>query len=197
MTSAAEPPGADARRIGATRVLPTGREAPVPDLVELDAAGLPTGRFVAVPPGTRLAAFYTYWLSCAHGSVLPDMSAIDPLRMPPEILAFMVMYEIDPPTAAAHAPEPFRIRTRLVGTAVVERSGVDLTGSIVEPTGLTATQHARLSWALANRRPFIAHGQVPAVERDYIQFTVLVLPFADGGGEIRRLVSVLQFRPPS
>jgi len=196
MTPAAEPPGPDKRWADATRDPQSGTETRVPGLVELDANGLPTGKFVAIPPGTRLAAFYTYWLSCTRGTALPDLAAIDPLRMPPEILAFMVMYEIDPPLATGVA-EPVRIRTRLVGTAVVERSGVDLTGSMVEPTGITATQHARLSWALANRQPFIAHGQVPAVERDFMQFTVLVLPFADEGGEIRRLVSVLQFRRPS
>jgi hypothetical protein len=59
-----------------------------------------------------------------------------------------------------------------------------------------ATLHARLSWGVAHRRPYVAHGQVPAAERDFIQLTALAAPFADRSGAVQRVVAVLQFVAP-
>jgi hypothetical protein len=142
---------------------------------------------VVTLPGARLPAFYAYWLSGVRLGALPDVSAIDPLLMPAEILPFMVVYTV----------EPDGFRMRLIGTAVVDRSGEDLTGRLVEPFGVMATLHGRLTWCLQHQRPYVAHGQVPAAERDFIQFTALAAPFADRGGKIQRIASVLQFSAPS
>ena len=159
-----------------------------PDLVLLDEVARPIGMVPAVAlPGTRIPAFYAYWQSGARPGALPDVSAIDPLLMPPEILPFMVVYTVEPEGG---------LRMRLIGTAVVDRTGADLTGRAIEPIGIMATLHARLTWCLQHRRPYVAHGQVPATERDFIQFTALAAPFADGSGKVRRVVSVLQFIAP-
>jgi hypothetical protein len=159
-----------------------------PDLVLLDEAAHRIGMVPAVAlPGARIPAFYAYWLSCLRPGALPDLSAVDPLLMPPEILPFIVVYAVEPDRA---------LRMRLIGTAVVERTGADLTGRVIEPFGVTAVLHARLTWCLKHRRPYLAHGQVPAAERDFIQFTALAVPFGDRDGAIRRVVSVLQFTTP-
>ncbi len=161
----------------------------LPDLVLLDEAAVPIGMVPAVAlPGTRIRAFYDYWLSGARPGALPDVSAIDPLLRPSEPLAYMVVYAVEPDGG---------LRMRLIGTAVVERTGADLTGSVIEPVGVMAALHARLSWCLRHRRPYVAHGQVPAAERDFIQFTALAVPFADRSGKVRRVVSVLQFIAPN
>jgi hypothetical protein len=138
-------------------------------------------------PGARLAAFYAYWLSGVRLGALPDTTAIDPLLMPAEILPFMVIYTVESGGG---------FRMRLIGTAVVDRSGEDLTGRLIEPFGVMATLHARLTWCLQHQRPYVAHGQVPAAERDFIQFTALAAPFADRNGKIQRIASVLQFTAP-
>lgn len=184
-----EPPGS--RQRGRT---PTGNPiAPatlklLPDLFLLDEAARPIGMVPAVAlPGTRIPAFYAYWQSGARPGALPDVSAIDPLLMPPEILPFMVVYTVEPEGG---------LRMRLIGTAVVDRTGADLTGRAIEPIGIMATLHARLTWCVQHRRPYMAHGQVPATERDFIQFTALAAPFADGSGKVRRVASVLQFIAP-
>lgn len=166
---------------------PTASHA-FPDLPLLDGQGQPVGTVPAVAlPGARIPAFYAYWLSATRPGALPDLSAIDPLLMPPEILPFMAIYAVEP---------DHRLRIRLMGTAVAERTGEDLTGRIVEPFGVMATLHARLSWGVAHRRPYVAHGQVPAAERDFIQLTALAAPFADRSGAVQRVVAVLQFVAP-
>jgi len=139
-------------------------------------------------PGARLQAFYAYWLSAIRAGALPDVAAIDPLQMPPEILPFMVVYAIEPEGA---------LRMRLIGTSVVDRTGADLSGRLIEPYGVMASLHARLNWCLKHRRPYLAHGQVPAAEREFIQFTALAAPFADRQGRIQRVASVLQFTAPT
>jgi hypothetical protein len=139
-------------------------------------------------PGARIPAFYAYWLSAARPGTLPDVSAIDPLLMPPEILPFMAVYAVEPDGG---------LRIRLMGTAVADRTGQDLTGRMVEPFGVMATLHARLSWGVKHRRPYVARGQVPAAERDFIQLTALAAPFADRNGAVQRVVAVLQFMAPS
>ena len=160
----------------------------LPDLVLLDEAARPTGMVPAVTlPGARIPAFYAYWQSGARPGALPDVSAIDPLLMPPEILPFVVVYAIE---------HDGGLRMRLIGTAVVENTGADLTGRVIEPFGVMAVLHARLTWCLQHRRPYLAHGQVPAAERDFIQFTALAAPFVDSSGKVRRVVSVLQFIAP-
>jgi len=160
----------------------------LPDLVQLDETARPIGMMPAIAlPGSRIPAFYAYWLSGVRVGALPDVAAIDPVLMPPETLPFMVVYAVEPEGG---------LRMRLIGTAVVEQTGADLTGTTIEPSGVTAALHARLTWCLQHRRPYVAHGQVPAAERDFIQFTALAAPFADRGGKVRRVVSVLQFMAP-
>jgi hypothetical protein len=166
---------------------PNGARA-FPDLTLLDESGRASGTIPAMAlPGARIPAFYAYWLSATHAGALPEVSAIDPLLMPPEILPFMAVYAVEPDG---------RLRIRLMGTAVAERTGEDLTGRMVEPFGVTATLHARLRWGVEHRRPYVAHGQVPAAERDFIQLTALAAPFADRSGAVRRVVAVLQFMAP-
>jgi hypothetical protein len=159
-----------------------------PSLTLLDEKGRPCGTMPAMAlPGARIPAFYAYWLSATRPGALPDVSAIDPLLMPPEILPFMAIYAVEPDG---------RLRIRLMGTAVAERTGEDLTGRMVEPFGVMATLHARLRWGVEHRRPYVAHGQVPAAERDFIQLTALAAPFADRSGAVQRVVAVLQFMAP-
>jgi hypothetical protein len=190
----AEPPGPRQRQRSLTGDPRVGNPiAPatlktLPDLVLLDEAARPTGMVAALAlPGARIPTFYGYWLSSTRPGALPDVSAIDPLLMPHETLPFMVVYAVEPEGG---------LRMRLIGTAVVDRTGADFTGRAIEPIGVMATLHARLTWCLQHRRPYLAHGQVPAAERDFIQFTALAAPFADRSGKVRRVVSVLQFIAP-
>ena len=185
----ADPPGPRQRRphLAGDALSPAAVKA-FPDLVLLDEVARPIGMVPAVAlPGTRIPAFYAYWLSGARPGALPDVSAIDPLLMPPEILPFMVVYTVEPEGG---------LRMRLIGTAVVDHTGADLTGGAIEPIGIMATLHARLTWCLQHRRPYVAHGQVPAAERDFIQFTALAAPFGDRSGKVQRVASVLQFIAP-
>lgn len=189
MTPAADPPGPRQRqqRDGAELPSPSASRS-LPDLILLDEAARPIGTVSAATlPGARLSAFYAYWLCGVRLGALPDVSAIDPLLMPPEILPFMVIYAIEPGGG---------FRMRLIGTAVVDRSGEDLTGRLIQPFGVMATLHGRLTWCLQHQRPYIAHGQVPAAERNFIQFTAIAAPFVDRSGKIQRIASVLQFSAP-
>jgi len=184
----ADPPEPRQRGLGSNGDIAPTTAGVFPDLPLLDQAGQVVGTVPAVKlPGDRIPAFYAYWLSAAPAGALPDLSAIDPMLMPREILPFMAIYAVEPDG---------RLRIRLMGTAVADRTGEDLTGRIVEPFGVMATLHARLSWGVTNRRPYVAHGQVPAAERDFIHLTALAAPFAGHDGAVRRVVAVLQFVAP-
>lgn len=89
---------------------------------------------------------------------------------------------------------PQRFRTRLVGTGIVEESGIDLTGKYYDqmpnPEGIIS----RGAWVVKNRKPCYATG-LPLVwaSRDFNSYSVLVMPLSGDGNQVDMLLLYVDF----
>jgi len=70
------------------------------------------------------------WWTGHRGEDVPDRSALDPFALK-ATLPYLLISDVEPP--------PFRIRYRLVGTKVVEATGLDFTGRYLARRGLNVT----------------------------------------------------------
>lgn len=133
----------------------------------------------------RLRRVFAYWLSCRPGDALPPVAAIDPLALPREALPWITVLEVE--------REPLRFRSRLVGTAVAEAIGLDHTGRYVAEQPGMEGQHARFTWCVETRHPYLAAASLSWSPRAYKSYRTLALPFADAEGRVARIVHVFVF----
>lgn len=132
-------------------------------------------------------AVFEYWMAARATADVPPPSRIDPVELPRGSLPSIVVKECEPDTG--------RYRTRLAGTAFREATGFDSTHSYSDQiSGNTGTVD-RFNWAVANRRPYWYQGPLAFSLRNFKKYSVLVLPFAEPGGPIARLLCVLDFEP--
>jgi hypothetical protein len=75
----------------------------------------------------RVAAFYDHWRGLAPHGVLPTRAAIDPAAIR-DLLPYVMIIDLEETGGAGD----FRIRYRLVGTAVAKFSGLDFTGAYLD-----------------------------------------------------------------
>lgn len=73
-----------------------------------------------------LIGLYDYWHARRRAGEIPDRADIDPLEIPRHILPYLMLVEL--------VDGPSKARYRLIGTAIVERVGVDQTGMFVHET---------------------------------------------------------------
>lgn len=141
-----------------------------------------------------LRALYRLWLDLRGGGRLPPIDAIEPIHLQPW-LGLLAVCEIVPDPASVR---PFRIRYRLFGTALVQVIGCDLTGRFIEdgPCGadpvVADAYHQVARSGLARRVAGTFEAGRP-VRRH--RFEELLLPFADAGGAVARLLLGVDFQP--
>lgn len=133
----------------------------------------------------RLRRMYAYWLSRRRGDELPTLQAIDPLALPRGVLPWLSILEVE--------PEPLRFRSRLVGTEVVEAIGIDHSGRYLDSLPGMEGQLARFAWCVETRQPYLARATMTWSPRDYKEYRVLALPFADAAGRVARILHVFVF----
>jgi hypothetical protein len=118
---------------------------------------------------------YQYWLSKHTGSVLPSRADIDPIIDIPHLVKNLILLD---------ARDNFTYR--LVGSEVVERHGIDMTGrksgsSGKEPKAVSAWS-AAIQYVSSERKPRLL---VSRVGNDEIARNVMILlPLADREGQI-------------
>ncbi|WPZ36279.1 PAS domain-containing protein [Thalassobaculum sp. OXR-137] len=132
-------------------------------------------------------AMFEYWLAARDGADLPLPSRIDPVELPRGCLPYIMVKE--------HEPGTGRYRTRLTGTAFRDASGFDGTNLYSDEILGNAGTLERFNWAVANRQPYWYQGPLSFSVFDYKKFSALVLPFADPGQPVTRLVAVFDFQP--
>jgi len=71
-----------------------------------------------------MAELFAYWDAKRGDRVMPDRRDIDPVEINPAILPHLLLCEFH--------DEGQRVRFRLIGTKVVERTGTDYTGKFLE-----------------------------------------------------------------
>ena len=132
-------------------------------------------------------AVFEDWLALRADTDLPGPEHIDPVALPRGSLPVILVKECEADTG--------RYRTRLAGTAFRDASGFDGTHLYTDDIKGSAGTLERFGWAVANRKPYWYQGSMAFGTKDYKQFSVLVLPFAETGQPVCRLVCVFDFAP--
>ncbi|NBC31601.1 MAG: PAS domain-containing protein [Alphaproteobacteria bacterium] len=136
-------------------------------------------------PHSRMQAMFGYWTERRNGGTMPPVSAIDPLDMPRNSLAYLAVLEI--------VDNPRRFRIRLQGTQMVEAIGRDLTGQYLDELAGMDQPIARTQWCCTHRRPYLVEAPFSWSPQHYKTYSSLNLPFGDAETGVRRIVSVFVF----
>ena len=137
-----------------------------------------------LPP--HMADAYRYWLNAREDGAVPHRRMLDPTLIPVSALRWVGILE------PVDGGRDYLVR--LTGSGVANTVQADLTNARVsEMPGIEAPVE-RLRWATENRKPYLtSHPLTWAVDREFIDYNVLVLPFADGTGAVARLLMVFSF----
>jgi hypothetical protein len=132
---------------------------------------------------------FAYWRSKVPEGKLPARSDIDPVDIP-ALLPWITLVDVDWSNG-----QP-RFRLRLVGTAVVERFGRDVTGMWFEEAyrgDILKRQDAVYSEAAEGSCPVADSQGAPIEGKEFIISHRLILPLADDGVHVDRLIALILF----
>ncbi len=126
----------------------------------------------------RLRLIYDYWSGKCGDGRLPRRQDLDPLEIPTHCLPWMMILE------RVDEPSRVRWRFRLVGTALVEQRGHDVTGKFVDE--VTDGQQRRhllelFDLFLESRRPVFEYSEIPRFSKEIAPLNSLVLPLSSCG----------------
>jgi len=135
--------------------------------------------------GDHMRALYDFWCEARGSARIPPASAIDPMRLPRNCLPHLSVLEVE--------QAPFRLRSRLSGTALVEQFGHDPTGRYLDELPAIAAQLARMEWCVREQRPYLAEAVLSFAPKNFKRYQILVLPFGDPETGVTRLVGGFSF----
>lgn len=142
----------------------------------------------------RLAALHQWWLTkAATRDALPRRADFEPLDMR-ALLPDLYMVDVLRQTTA------LRFRYRLIGTAITQRTGRDVTGRFFEdiyPAELLADFSASFRWIVAEGRPLRSYGDMEFSSQGYLGFEALEVPLATDGNQVDIILGVLALLPAS
>ncbi len=124
---------------------------------------------------------WAYWHAKRDGRKMPRRKDIDPTEIPP-LLPHILLIETD---------EQKRFRYRLVGTAIVETYGQELTGRFVDelftpPRRAVAVRHYTV--AFESMRPFAVRNRYTNVRGTELLATRVILPLSEDGVAVNMLL---------
>ena len=128
-------------------------------------------------------SLYRWWLSkCAND--IPDRADLDPADIKP-LLPNLFIADVE--------RDPFRIRYRLVGTRVVEATGLNITGHYLDellPSNPNEPwlQHYRRSYE--ERAPALGCSEVPTSSGRLVTYEFGLFPLRQGGREVEQFVAI-------
>jgi len=128
---------------------------------------------------------YDYWRSASGSEGMPPLSAIDPIRLPRSCLPHLSILEVE--------QSPFRLRSRLNGTGLVEQLGTDFTGRYLDEVPGLAQQIARMEWCVREKRPYVAESALTFGPNNHKHYQVLILPFGGPGSGVQRVMGAFCF----
>lgn len=139
---------------------------------------------------SRQADALAYWQTLSrHRAGLPGRADIDPVAMK-GFLPWVTLVDIVDPG------ESPRYRARLVGTAVVERHGRDVTGKFDDELyGPTYLEQLRAVYrrVAERRRPILVNCLVENDDREDLHYRRLVLPLASDSERVDMLLAVFDY----
>jgi hypothetical protein len=128
---------------------------------------------------------YDYWHETRGEKCFPPTAAVDPTRLPRASLPYLSVLEVE--------KHPFRLRSRLAGTAFAEQLGSDPTGHYLDELPGMDAQLARMKWCVEKQRPYLTNDLVTFAPNKHKRYQVLILPFGDQEKGVERVVGVFCF----
>lgn len=138
-------------------------------------------------PAAHLAEALNFWHAAMENGDLPDVSVIDPLKIPTAALPWTDLIEVE--------SQPLRFQIRLWGTAVVQAVGHDLKGTYLDEAGMEDGIR-RLTAVVEKRIPYFARIPLTWHIEEYrhrSHYCSLGLPFRDISGSVTRILCFLDF----
>lgn len=132
---------------------------------------------------------FDYWVSRHREGRLPARSALDPVDMK-ALLGSMLLIDV--------LREPLRFRYRLVGTNLVERTKVDLTGKMVAEHPDPSFRDVILgvyAQVTSTARPYAVMRNIIMDDR-LRHYQALHLPLADDGAVVDTILVAIMFDNP-
>lgn len=132
----------------------------------------------------RVRALYAYWQEKRHGRRMPAREDIDPAEIKP-LLPYILLTDI-------HC-DPLRVFFRLVGTAVAEAAGRNLTGQWLHEAQLDGglepwmASYARL---VRDRAPVCGRTRATIRPGDERQFEWILLPLSSDGETVDKTLEL-------
>lgn len=125
----------------------------------------------------KLRQAFDYWLAKAPPGLLPGRQHIDPQELK-SILPNLFLVDVGP---ADTSP---RFRVRLIGTALTEIIGHDLTGLYVDTADIRAPAIARMIRLAETRQPYYVADHISTPRREHIVLHRLAMPLAADGRNV-------------
>lgn len=138
-----------------------------------------------IPPGV-MRDIYALWLDRFSPGRLPARRDFEPAAMP-NLLPHLNLLDVE--------REPFRLRVRLIGTAIVSASGIDITGRYLDEFQSTDGTISRCRNLVEQRQPhFFAGLPLAWSPRNYKTYSVVGMPLASDGVTVDMILGALTFQ---
>ncbi|MDA0703717.1 MAG: PAS domain-containing protein [Proteobacteria bacterium] len=133
----------------------------------------------------RLQEVHAYWIALKGERFAPRPDEIRPEGLRPNVMPFVVLTDI--------LREPFDLRFRLIGTAIVDAHGIELTGTPV--ADLRPREYADLVWRqyldlLRERAPQVFGIETLGREERWSRQVVFRAPLSSDGETIDTVLAV-------
>ena len=138
---------------------------------------------------SKLRALHGYWNAKRRARAMPARSDIDPVDLPP-LLPNLMLVDV--------AGDPLRFRFRLVGTEIVSRHGMELTGRDLEDIGLgTELGAVRSQYEVTVREaaPTYCRHALETKAGKYLRYERLLLPPSTAGVHVPKMLGGVYLLP--
>lgn len=131
-------------------------------------------------------ALYSWWLQARGDKIFPARADFEPTDFM-EHLPTMQLHDV-----GEGDPTPFPVR--LIGTKIVDVLGHDPTREPIQSVSGGDVLKERFDWLLENKKPYMCK-RLPIfwANKDYQQYSTLVLPLGPDGNTVDMLIANLCF----
>lgn len=137
-----------------------------------------------LPPGPHRTLHEMWHARCAPGR-LPGRADFDPRDMP-SLLPHLTIFDVE--------RDPLRFRVRLVGTAIVEATGLDSTGRYLDELDNIEAVIRRAEAMMQSGQPyFMSTLPLTWTPLDFRTYSVLGVPLASDGRIVDKLMYTMLF----
>lgn len=135
-------------------------------------------------PNQSFRRAYQFWLDSKAAQELPLVSSVSAARIPKDLLPNIAIAGVEEGSKRFHI--------RLVGTRTVQDVGFDATNTMGEDLAGGEEIIRIHEQCVATRSPILAQGRASWSPHDFKTYITLLLPFADGSGVIKRILSYVE-----